>query len=729
VAINFKLLREKIAQGKRTSSRIYESLLSEDDAVSRTKQDISKANQSKILLRLAEIPIETLREVTESPLRIETLRKYGFTSMASVYHASESQLEKINGITADAAAEIKEIASRIYDSIADSVDFSFDINSFNESDIEVLESIQEVEGIRRHLRGKREKLSELANDLQQLTRRAEPLQSRLRWLFTKGLDKASALEAAETISSLMADPVTTVLITATEAAIEARNQAKESAALDDFKTRSSDYYAILDEIAGRSRVLGANALNEELIERIESQELNSSLIKATLRRYQVFGSKFALAQGRIILGDEMGLGKTIQAISLIAHRHHLGARRSLVVCPASVLINWQREFMERSDHEPIKMHGAVTKGEFARWRESGGVGLTTFDTLKTLAISNEEFAALDLDTVVVDEAHYVKNVDTGRTRTISRWISGVPHVLFMTGTPLENRVGEFVNLAGLLDKTFANSLDRFALAAGAETFRRSVAPMYLRRNSSEVLTELPDLIEVPEFCDWEGVDRHFYRMAVASGNFMAMRRAAYRSATPEVMPSKLVRLIEITEEAFASGQKVVIFSFFRDVLNLISSTLGEKALGPITGSTPPAQRQQLVDSFRDREHPAALIGQIQAAGTGLNIQAASVVILCEPQIKPSLEAQAIARARRMGQIRNVQVHRLIIPSSVDTTMLEMLERKIKDFDDYARESALADSVASAKDHSDESMAKLIVMEERRRLGIESNEPVKLDDND
>ena len=729
MAINFKLLREKIAQGKRTSSRIHESLLSEDDAVSRTKQDISKANQSKILLRLAEIPIETLREVTESPLRIETLRKYGFTSMASVYHASESQLEKINGITADAAGEIKEIASRIYDSIADSVDFSFDINSFNESDIEVLESVQEVEGIRRHLRGKREKLSELANDLQQLTRRAEPLQSRLRWLFTKGLDKASALEAAETISSLMADPVTTVLITATEAAIEARNQAKESAALDDFKTRSSDYYAILDEIAGRSRVLGANALNEELIERIESQELNSSLIKATLRRYQVFGSKFALAQGRIILGDEMGLGKTIQAISLIAHRHHLGARRTLVVCPASVLINWQREFMERSDHEPIKMHGAVTKGEFARWRESGGVGLTTFDTLKTLAISNEEFAALDLDTVVVDEAHYVKNVDTGRARTISRWISGVPHVLFMTGTPLENRVGEFVNLAGLLDKNFANSLDRFALAAGAETFRRSVAPMYLRRNSSEVLTELPDLIEVPEFCDWEGVDRHFYRMAVASGNFMAMRRAAYRSATPEVMPSKLVRLIEITEEAFASGQKVVIFSFFRDVLNLISSTLGEKALGPITGSTPPAQRQQLVDSFRDREHSAALIGQIQAAGTGLNIQAASVVILCEPQIKPSLEAQAIARARRMGQIRNVQVHRLIIPSSVDTTMLEMLERKIKDFDDYARESALADSVASAKDHSDESMAKLIVMEERRRLGIESNETVKLDDND
>lgn len=727
MAINFKSLRGKIAEGKRAATRILESLQSEDDAVSRTKREISKANQSKILLRLAEIPIETLREVSESSLRVETLRKYGFTSMASVYHASESQLEKINGISAEAAAEIKGIVERIYDSISKSVDFSFDIDSFNDADVEVLEGVQEVEGIRRHLRGKREKLGAVATDLQELARKAQPLESRLRWFFTKRIDKSSALEAAEMISSLLADPITTVLITAAEAAIEARNLARESAALDDFRTRSSDYYAILDEIAGRSRVFGESALNEELIERIESQDLNTSLLKATLRRYQVFGSKFALAQGRVILGDEMGLGKTIQAIALIAHRHESGATRSLVVCPASVLINWQREFQERSDHEPIKMHGSVAKEEFARWRELGGVGLTTFDTLKTFVLTSDEFKGLELDTVVVDEAHYVKNVETGRSRTLSRWLDGVPYVLFMTGTPLENRVGEFVNLAGLLDSEFASSLDRFALVAGADAFRRSVAPMYLRRNSSEVLTELPDLIEVPEFCEWDGADMSFYRHAVETGNFMAMRRAAFLPVGPGILPSKLERLMEICEESFASGQKVVIFSFFRDVLNLVTASLGERALGPITGSTSPTQRQQLVDSFKDRKEPAALIGQIQAAGTGLNIQAASVVILCEPQIKPSLESQAIARARRMGQIRNVQVHRLIIPSSVDTTMLEMLERKQQEFDTYARESVLADSVASAKDRSDESLAKLIVLEERRRLGIESTEPVKIDD--
>jgi SNF2 family DNA or RNA helicase len=115
------------------------------------------------------------------------------------------------------------------------------------------------------------------------------------------------------------------------------------------------------------------------------------------------------------------------------------------------------------------------------------------------------------------------------------------------------------------------------------------------------------------------------------------------------------------------------------------------------------------------------VGQIQAAGTGLNIQAASVVILCEPQIKPSLEVQAIARAHRMGQVRKVQVHRLILPESVDEQMLAMLARKQSEFDSYARSSDLADSVSDAKGINEESIAKVIVMEERKRLGINESD--------
>ena len=158
--------------------------------------------------------------------------------------------------------------------------------------------------------------------------------------------------------------------------------------------------------------------------------------------------------------------------------------------------------------------------------------------------------------------------------------------------------------------------------------------------------------------------------------------------------------------------------------------LGERAIGPITGSVSSTQRQNIVDQFQNSPIPLALVGQIQAAGTGLNIQAASVVIICEPQIKPSLEVQAIARAHRMGQVRKVQVHRLILPESVDEQMLAMLGRKQQEFDEYARDSELANTATDAKGISEESIAKVIVMDERKRLGIETeNNAVVLTDEE
>jgi superfamily II DNA or RNA helicase len=147
----------------------------------------------------------------------------------------------------------------------------------------------------------------------------------------------------------------------------------------------------------------------------------------------------------------------------------------------------------------------------------------------------------------------------------------------------------------------------------------------------------------------------------------------------------------------------------------------------ITGSTSSQERQNLVDQFQNSPQPKALAGLIQAAGTGLNIQAASVIILCELQIKPSLETQAIARAHRMCQVRTVQVHRLIVPESVDEQMLAVLARKQAEFNEYARESALADGATSANEIGEESIAKMIVLEERKRLGITSQDEVKIGD--
>ena len=318
--------------------------------------------------------------------------------------------------------------------------------------------------------------------------------------------------------------------------------------------------------------------------------------------------------------------------------------------------------------------------------------------------------------MIVDEAHFIKNIATGRARTIQRWLDRTPNVIFLTGTPMENRVDEFIALAKLLDKEIGNDLSRAALAAGADSFRKTVAPIYLRRNTDEVLKELPELIEVSEFCTWEGVDKQNYANAVAVGNFMAMRRAAFYPMGDQI-PSKLERLLELVEEAIAGEQKVIIFSYFRSVIEQVMQALGSKAVGPITGSVSASMRQSIVDRFQADKNAHVLVGQIQAAGTGLNIQAASVVILCEPQIKPSLEVQAIARAHRMGQVRKVQVHRLILPESVDEQMLALLAHKQAEFDQFARESDLANIARGAKEPSEESLAKVIVMTERKRLGI------------
>ena len=388
--------------------------------------------------------------------------------------------------------------------------------------------------------------------------------------------------------------------------------------------------------------------------------------------------------------------------------------------PASVLENWQREISTRTGLSSIKIHGDVAKSGLSTWTLNSGIAITTFDTLKTFGLTDEEIFALQVDTLIVDEAHYVKNLEAGRTRTMVKWLDRSPRAIFLTGTPLENRVGEFVNLASLLDRDFSKRLNHAALAAGVDAFRQHVAPMYLRRNTEEVLKELPDLIQVDEFCNWNGADYDGYMNSVTSGNLMGMRKAGMMPSPTSLSSNKLERLLEITTEAFESGKKVIIFSYFKDVLTLVAENLGEKALGPITGAVSPVQRQALVDKFTESEEPLALVGQIQAAGTGLNIQSASVVILCEPQIKPSLEVQAIARAHRMGQVNVVQVHRLLIPESIDELMVDMLKRKQAEFDDYVKESELANSSSDAKDRGEEAISKLLIDEERKRLKVEAN---------
>jgi SNF2 family DNA or RNA helicase len=729
MGINFKESQTSLEQASKIAQDLERLLKQQEGLISGTKAAASHAKESQVLLELAKLPVDRLKDATEETVRIETLRKYGFQNVASIYNSSAIQLERIPGITLSAAQTLKALADQMYQAVAQSISYGIDIDELTRADTELIENLQGLDYLRAATKNSTSKMKPIAQTLRNSLSQTQPLNSRFRWFFTGSEKKERALNALQEITYLIGEPTTIGLIEAARYGLDALEK-RSPQPVEEFKKRSSDYYAILEEVTNVRPNTAANRhFNQELLDKIQAHELDTSTIKATLRQYQTFGGKFALTQNRVIIGDEMGLGKTLQAISAIAHRSSTGANRFLVVCPASVITNWMREVDARSELPIIKIHGEDHKASLQRWVESSGIGITTYDTLKSFELTEEQIAGLGVDTVIVDEAHYIKNISTGRTRTIAKWLDRSPNVIFLTGTPLENRVDEFIALAKLLDSKMGNELSRVAMAAGPESFRRTVAPIYLRRNTEEVLKELPELIEVVEYCTWEGVDKQKYIDAVAAGNFMAMRRAAF-SAQPNMVPSKLERLLELVEESFESGQKVIVFSYFRSIIEQVMQALGERAIGPITGSVSSTQRQNIVDQFQNSSTPLVLVGQIQAAGTGLNIQAASVVILCEPQIKPSLEVQAIARAHRMGQVRKVQVHRLVLPESVDEQMLAMLARKQSEFDSYARDSDLANSSSDAKGTSEESIAKVIVMDERKRLGIvASKDEISLVDED
>lgn len=223
-------------------------------------------------------------------------------------------------------------------------------------------------------------------------------------------------------------------------------------------------------------------------------------------------------------------------------------------------------------------------------------------------------------------------------------------------------------------------------------------------------------MEVDDWVEATDADEAAYRTAVDEGNFMAMRRAAFAAGAGS---AKMERLVDIAGEARDNGRRVIVFSHFRDVLDAVMGALGEVAVGPLTGDVPAARRQELVDEFSAADGGAVLVSQIVAGGVGLNIQAASVVVICEPQLKPTTEWQAIARAHRMGQLESVQVHRLLLEDSVDARIVEILARKKQLFDELVRVSTTADAAPEAYDVSEAELAREIIAAERERLAGET----------
>jgi len=296
----------------------------------------------------------------------------------------------------------------------------------------------------------------------------------------------------------------------------------------------------------------------------------------------------------------------------------------------------------------------------------------------------------------VDEAHYIKNPEAQRTKFVKKIGEHAERMLFMTGTALENRVDEMIELIKILQPDVAESVQGMEFLSSAPQFREKVAPVYYRRRREDVLTELPDLIETKEWCTMTAEEEEVYEEAVLNKRYTEARRVSW-NVDDLSASSKAERMLELLEEAKEEGRKAIVFSFFLDTIQKVQSLLGDRCIGPITGAVSPQKRQELVDEFNAAPVGSVLLAQIQAGGTGLNIQSASVIILCEPQFKPSIENQAISRAYRMGQTRNVLVYRLLCDETVDERITDLLESKQAIFDAFADESVAADKSLELED--------------------------------
>ena len=647
-------------------------------------------------------------------LRVSALRAAGIENMEQLCALTAEDINAVRGIGDEAAWLLYTMAGRIRREAETGLRLRVSLDDRNaaaekllriaKTAMETDDAVREAQAIYR----------EYHDSVAAAYADAKPAAGSFGWLFLPKEKKERALDAAAYLYELLTGEYGE-RVRALVQRYDARQIPDGPDIWEDFRRSSAAYYARLDVFARALSTRIDNSysgLPEELVRQVEMEPVYVDALRASLRGYQEFGVRYILRQGRVLLGDEMGLGKTVQAIAAMVSLHALGAAHFMVVCPASVLVNWTREIRGFSDLPVTAIRGGDQMAA-QRWMAEGGVAVTTYESISRFSVP-EGFA---FSMLVADEAHYVKNPAAKRTQALLFLSRRAERLLFMTGTPLENRVDEMCFLVSCLRPDIAGELKQMKYISAAPQFREKLAPVYLRRTREDVLQELPELIEKEEWCEPGPEEWKQYRLSVRAENFMAMRQISWDVGDLK-KSSKARRLSELCAEAGEDGRKVIVFSFFRETIRAVCALLGEQALEPITGAVSSQRRQRIVDEFTAAGEGKVLVCQIQAGGTGLNIQAASVVIFCEPQIKPSLESQAVSRAYRMGQVRTVMVHRLLCANTVDERILELLREKQDVFDSFAGESA----AGSESVRAEQSIAAAVIRMEKERLEAEKLPP-------
>lgn len=474
--------------------------------------------------------------------------------------------------------------------------------------------------------------------------------------------------------------------------------------------------ALAGEYAGAGIALdaAAQALLKQLSE--SGETLLPQRLNATLRPYQQRGFDWLYRNTQAGLGsviaDDMGLGKTLQVITTLLKLKQDGGLqqdKALVVVPTSLLTNWEKELARFAPELSVAVYHGSKRTLAA---ERPDVLLTTFGVVRSVAAS---LKALGWRVLVIDEAQNIKNPGTEQTKAVK----SIPASTFvaMSGTPVENRLSEYWSIMDFANRGFLGTLPHFIKEYAtpiqahqdrqvAARFKKITAPFLLRRLKSDktIISDLPDKIEQNQYCELAKPQTALYESVVREGlaaingesdtfkrqgvvlqmilalkqicnhpvNYLKQGDAAFE------LSGKAQRFLELLDEIHANHEKVIVFTQFREMGELLAGWVAAhsgRTPAFLHGGVSRAQRDTMVENFQTDRTERVLILSLKAGGTGLNLTAASNVIHYDLWWNPAVEAQATDRAYRIGQLKNVQVHRLITRATFEEKIDAMIQAK------------------------------------------------------
>jgi SNF2 family DNA or RNA helicase len=472
-------------------------------------------------------------------------------------------------------------------------------------------------------------------------------------------------------------------------------------------------------------------------------------LQADLRPYQKDGFDFLchLTQIKLggILADDMGLGKTLQALAWLAwlkERNTKNPKPSLVICPASVLHNWQREAERFTPGlKVLVLESGAERHNLRKQIPQNDIIVTNYALLRR---DLEELQKFAFRAAILDEAQFIKNPGAQVTQSVKQLKS--EYRLALTGTPLENRLLDLWSIVDFIQPGYLGNQEQFietyepraqvadetapaeqpARGEKTESVQRiarkrlsaRLRPLMLRRLKKHVAKDLPDRIEQRRDCPLGDEQRKLYLAELRRSRDQIMHAVAEQGLNKSKMhvlaaltrlrqvcchprlvgsdtaSGKTETLFELLDPLIAEGQKVLVFSQFVQMLNLLEKECHERQIHThiLTGQT--KDRQQVVSAFQADTKPGVFLLSLRAAGTGLNLTNASYVVLYDPWWNPAVEAQAIDRSHRIGQTQTVNAYRLIAPGTVEEKIWELQQSKAQTIADVLGEEGFARSLTT-----------------------------------